>query len=704
MAGEADLHRLVVNFASEAKAICEKAAREVLALERPEHAAAARRARDDLARHVHTLKGSAATLGLADVKEIAHRLEALVEAGEGPLDPNAVDLALRALDTALARVRASAAGEGPPLLGVGPLLAALDQARDRQAKVEKEPTPLPAPPPPDLELPPAPAPEPEDDSWRVSHAHVASLGGVAERLRELRLRVMDRRREARAALEAMELKPPSPLEVRALLERVDQALGTAADDAELAAGDLDDALKSISTLPVSTVLETLQRTTRDAARATGKEAQLSAVGGELMVDRKLLDDLRGPLIHLVRNAVDHGLEPAHVRERAGKHRVGAVVIRAELRGNQVSFEVSDDGAGLDHRAIRATAVQRGLMGAAAVEALSDQTVEQLIFRPGFTTRQDASDISGRGVGLDVVATQVRRLGGAVTVKSTPGQGTQIRLLLPSRGGSVPVLPLAVGDVVVGLPVVSVESVSRATPRSIHRTARSLYLEVEGQMVPLQDLGGLLRVRHPVVLDEQRLVVARHLATRFALVVDEVREHQDLAIRMLPEEVRGLSAYQGLAVLAGGALLPVLEPAWVAASVAGREMAMPEAGSGHALVVDDSLTARALHRAILEAAGYQVHLAASGAQALEHLRRARYDVVVSDLSMAEMDGVEMIRAVRESQDGAQVPVVVVSAHAEEAVRARALAAGADAFLTKRECAAGKLPVEVAAVIARRKGAA
>src|SRR6185369_9527934 len=158
VAGEADLHRLVVNFASEAKALCEKAAREVLALERPEHAAAARRARDDLARHVHTLKGSAATLGLSDVKEIAHRLEALVEAGEGPLDPDSVDLALRALDTSLARVRAHAAGEGPPLLGVDALLAALDQARERltQGDKDQEPTPLPATP---TDLPPAPAPE-----------------------------------------------------------------------------------------------------------------------------------------------------------------------------------------------------------------------------------------------------------------------------------------------------------------------------------------------------------------------------------------------------------------------------------------------------------------------------------------------------------------------------------------------------------------
>jgi CheY-like chemotaxis protein len=299
---------------------------------------------------------------------------------------------------------------------------------------------------------------------------------------------------------------------------------------------------------------------------------------------------------------------------------------------------------------------------------------------------------------------VRRLGGTVAVKSVAGQGAQIRLVLPSRGGSVPVLSLAVGDVVVGLPVASVESVSRVSLKDIHRTARALYLALEGQMVPLQDLGGLLRVRHPVVLEEQRLVVARHLTTRFALVVDDVREHQDLAVRMLPEEVRSLAAYQGLAVLAGGALLPVLEPSWVAASVAGKEMAMPDPGEGRALVVDDSLTARALHRAILEAAGYQVHLAATAAQALEHLRRARYDAVVCDLTMAEMDGVQLTRAVRESQGGASVPLVVVSAHESDAVRARALAAGADAFLTKRECAAGKLATEVAAVIARRQGAA
>jgi len=703
---EADLQRLVSNFASEAKALCEKAAREVLALERPEHAAAARRARDDLVRHLHTLKGSAATLGLTDVKEIAHRLEALVEGGEGPLDAGAVDLFLRALDSSLVRVRAHASGDAAALPPVEPLLESLDQLLSTpapgDADAAAEVTPTPARPP--AGPAPAPAVEPEDESWRVSHGHVASLSGVSDRLRELRLRVIDRRREARVQLEAMEVRPPSVVEVRALLERVESVLTTVADDAEVVAGDLDDALKSISTLPISTALETLQRAARDAARATGKEAQLSAVGGELMVDRRLLDELRGPLIHLVRNAVDHGLEPPHARERAGKARVGALVIRAELRGNQLTLEVGDDGGGLDHRAIRATAVQRGLLGAAEVEALSPETLEQLIFRPGFSTRKDASDLSGRGVGLDVVATQVRRLGGTVAVKSVAGQGTQIRLVLPSRTGSAPVLPLAVGDALVGLPVVSVETVSRVQPRHVHRTARALHVEVEGQMVPLQDLGGLLKVRHPVVLEEQTLVVARHLSTRFALVVDEVREHQDLSIRVLPEEVRSLAAYQGLAVLAGGALLPVLEPAWVAAAVAGREMAMPEAGEGRALVVDDSLTARAFHRAILEAAGYQVHLAASGAQALEHLRRARYDAVICDLAMAEMDGLQLTRAVRELHGGATVPVLVVSAHEEEAARARALQAGADAFLTKRECATGRLPAEVAAAIARRRGAA
>ncbi|HZN95237.1 MAG TPA: ATP-binding protein, partial [Myxococcales bacterium] len=451
MPTEADLQRLVSNFASEAKALCEKAAREVLSLERPDDDAAARRARDDLARHLHTLKGSAATLGLTDVKEIAHRLEALVEGGEGPLDAGAVDLFLRALDSSLVRVRAHASGDAAALPPVEPLLESLDQLLSSpppgDADAAAEVTPTPARPP----AGPAPAVEPEDESWRVSHGHVASLSGVSDRLRELRLRVIDRRREARVQLEAMEVRPPSVVEVRALLERVESVLTTVADDAEVVAGDLDDALKSISTLPISTALETLQRAARDAARATGKEAQLSAVGGELMVDRRLLDELRGPLIHLVRNAVDHGLEPPHARERAGKARVGALVIRAELRGNQLTLEVGDDGGGLDHGAIRATAVQRGLLSAAEVEALSPETVEQLIFRPGFSTRKDASDLSGRGVGLDVVATQVRRLGGTVAVKSVAGQGTQIRLVLPSRTGSAPVLPLAVGDALVGLP-------------------------------------------------------------------------------------------------------------------------------------------------------------------------------------------------------------------------------------------------------------
>jgi chemotaxis protein histidine kinase CheA len=706
---EPDLKRLIRNFAGEAKELCEKAARELLTLERPpDQPEAVSQSRENLVRHLHTLKGSGATLGLEDVVALAHRLETLAEGG----DPSAampaalVDLSLRALDQCLARVRAHAAGEGGSLGPPDELVAALDAALARPAEALAAAASTAAPASPSL--PPSPPParaadpsEPDEESWRVSHAHLAALVGEADRLREIRLRLFERRREVRSALDALELRTPTKVELQALLERLEQSLAQGCDDADQAADGLDEALKGISTLPVSTILEPLQRTVRDAARITGKAVTLSAVGGELLVDRRILDSLRAPLIHLVRNGVDHGIEPPEDRLRAGKASYGAVVIRAELRGHQLVLEVSDDGRGLDHAAIRQAALERG-MAPAALDVLPPEGVEQLIFRPGFSTRAEASELSGRGVGLDVVATQVRQLGGTVSVKSAAGQGSQFLITVPTRTGNAPVLPLGAGDVLVGLPVAAVESISRVGQSALHRALGGVHLEKDGELVPVQDLGGLLRIRHPVVVEEQTLVVARHGGARFGLVVDEVKEHQDLAIRTLPLEVRSLAAYQGLAMLAGGALMPVLDPAWVLGAVAGKhEAARPAAAERRALVVDDSLTARALHRSILEASGYSVHVAATGPQALEHLHRAPYDVLICDLSMAGMDGLALTRAVRASDRGRDVPVIVVSASESDRARESALAAGADAFLSKRECAAGRLASEVAAVIARRK---
>ena len=314
-----------------------------------------------------------------------------------------------------------------------------------------------------------------------------------------------------------------------------------------------------------------------------------------------------------------------------------------------------------------------------------------------------SDISGRGVGLDVVKSQILALQGQVEVQSVPGQGSRFILTLPAELGSSPVLVVRCGEHQLGLPMVAVESSRGAKARDLRVGRSRVQLEHREQLLPLQDLGALLGLRQPEVPSEgQPLLILQSQGKRLALSVDEVLGDRELVIRPLPVEVRELPAYQGAATLARGDLILILRADWLVDHE--RRGDANVTGSRRALVVDDSLTARALHRTALESGGYLVHAAASGKQALEQLRHSAYDVMVSDIGMDEMDGFQLTAAVRQRPETDAMPILLVSARDSDLDRERGAAAGADGFLTKKDCVSGRLLSEVAAVIARRKGAA
>jgi len=442
---------------------------------------------------------------------------------------------------------------------------------------------------------------------------------------------------------------------------------------------------------------------RDVCKTTGKLARLSVVGGEVSLDRRILESLRGPLVHLVRNAVDHGIESPEVREGRGKHREGALVIRVEQQGNMLFIEVSDDGGGLDNARIKQVAIERNIVPTAEAEAMLPAQLHQLIFRNGFSTRGTVTEVSGRGVGMDVVRNEVQALQGHVEVQSTPGQGSRFLLSLPADLGSSPVLVVRCGEHQLGIPMAAVES-SRAARGGDLRVGRSrVQLDHREQLIPVQDLGALVGLRQPEVpADGQPLLILQSQGRRLALSVDEVLGDRELVIRPLPVEVRDLAAWQGAATLARGELVLILRPDFLVSSDRRAESGL--GGTRRALVVDDSLTARALHRTALETGGYLVHTASNGRQALEQLRHSAYDVMVCDIGMDEMDGYELTAAIRQRTETDSMPILLVSARDSDTDRQRGSAVGADGFLTKKDCVSGRLLSEVGAVIARRKGAA
>jgi two-component system, chemotaxis family, sensor kinase CheA len=722
------LEQLLAGFVDEAQEIYERVTRNLMELEK---SPAQGPGFDDLARGLHTLKGSAATLGLEELADFAHRMEDVILPLRGsakPLPAVVADAVLKSLDVWMARLRAIAAkGDLPDLR---PSFALLEKVRPAGAAKKKNgagkngkgrvapekpaaevaPPPEPAPPPP----PAAPAPEPvpapvaEDaqaDSWRVSTRQVIALLHEVERLREVRLRVEERRRELEKAvlqLDRLGIQAETA-EARAVLLGVRRSLGADGEEAADIVSSMEEGLKTISTTPVRTVLDPLRRAVRDLCKATGKQAKLSVVGAEVSLDRRVIEQLRGPLIHLVRNAVDHGLEMPEVREARGKNPEGALTIRIEQQGNMLFIEVGDDGAGLDLEQIREAALRRALVAPEELANMSTQQLHQLIFRPGFSTRTEATEFSGRGVGLDVVRNQIQALQGHVEVQSFAGQGARFVLTLPADLGSSPVLVVRCGEHQLGVPMAAVES-SRAARSDDLRVGRTrVQLDHRQQLIPVQDLGAMVGLRQPEVPAEgQPLLILLAQGRRLALCVDEVLGDRELVIRPLPADVRELPAYQGAATLARGELVLILRPDFLVNSERRAEAGL--AGSRRALVVDDSLTARALHRTALETGGYLVHTASNGRQALEQLRHSAYDVMVCDIGMDEMDGYELTAVVRQRAETDSMPILLVSARDSDSDRQRGMATGADGFLTKKECVSGRLLAEVSAVIARRKGAA
>ena len=728
---------LLPGFVEEAEGLAAKVTLHLLDLER----SGGGRAFDDLARGLHTLKGSAATIGLDDLADLAHRMEDAVlplRGQGGVLPPALADALLRSLDAFLAHVRALAGRGGEPqdLEPARALLAAAQLATHAQPS---PPAHTPAPPvkPPKLPVPPAaqeetphlspydqlpaaprplpplppetpPPPSPEsfppalEEGWRVQPHQVVTLLQEVERLRELRLRVDERRRELERGIALLSRLGvlAETAEARALLAGTSRALAADGEEAADLVASLEEGLKQITTLPMRTALEPLRRAVRDLCKATGKEARLEVVGAEVSLDRRVLEALRGPLVQLVRNAVDHGLERPDEREARGKHREGALTIRVEQQGNLLFLEFADDGRGLDAEKIREAAVRLSMLTPEEARVALPQQLWQLLFRPGFTTREEVSAVSGRGVGLDLVRAQLLELRGHVEVQSVAGQGTRFLLSLPADLGSSPLLVVRAGEQLVGVPMAAIES-SRSAKASEMLVGRGQStLDYRDQRIPLRDLGALLGLRQPEAPEPGTpLLVIQQQGERIALAVDEVLGDKELMVRPLPAETRDLPAWQGAATLAGGELLLVLRPEWLVRPES--HVAASATPARRALVVDDSLTARALHRTALESGGYQVHTASSARQALEHLRHTAYEILVCDVAMEEMDGLELTRAIRARPETQGLAIIVVSAHDGEAGRARGAAAGADGFLSKRDCASGRLLAEVAQVIARRK---
>ncbi len=456
--------------------------------------------------------------------------------------------------------------------------------------------------------------------------------------------------------------------------------------------DLEQEVISTRLLPISTVFGALPRAVRELANTTGKEVLLDLRGENTELDRKLLEALNDPLLHLVRNAMDHGIEPPDEREALGKPRQGVIRVQAEASGGEVRVVISDDGRGIDAQHMRDVAVKKSLISADNAALLSNQEALELIFLPGFTTAPILTDLSGRGVGMDVVRSNLDELNGQVVIESQPGQGTRITLLLPLTLVTTRVLLFQVGGQMFALPASGCHGIVWIEQEHIHTLDGRAMINHQEQTVPILRLADLLEIDAPQAFALERRMPAILLGNArrlLALLVDKLVDEREAVVKPIGILLDMGRRYTGAIQLGDGQLVLMLNPMTLAQTARGvglvRAMTDTESGrpAAHLLVVDDSFTTRELVRSILQSAGYRVTAATDGADALDKLRVQLYDLVVSDVEMPRMNGFELTANIRREPGLEEVPVIIVTSLASDEHKQRGMEAGAQAYIVKSQ---------------------
>jgi chemotaxis protein histidine kinase CheA len=635
-------------------------------------------------RELHTLKGSSRMLGLGALAELCHAAEDALAEGH----PELAALLTRTIDRLAAMVATVGAGGEPA--PAPELVAALrgpaavpppGAATPSAGRGAAEPA-----------APPA-APLPGD--VRVA---AAALDEVADRATQLRLMALGAGRVGERAAELARLaeegrREPQPAQLLAVLAAMLRRMAVEIDgEQRLMLRAAEEQLERVLTLqlqPLRGILLSLARHARQTAAALGREVEVELAGEETRLDRRIARDLEDALLHLVHNAVDHGLEAPEERRRLGKPAAGHLTLAASGAGSRVRLEIRDDGPGVDVEAVSRRAVAAGLLAADAAAALTPEEASRLLFRPGFSTRPEVSELSGRGVGLDVVAAAVARVGGEVTLASRPAEGTAVTLEVPVARRGEQVLVVRVGEVWMALPAAAVRSVAPLPAASVAEGADGPVARRDGRRVPFVPLA---RWWGETPAEPQMLLEGEVSGQPVALAVDDVVGEEEVLVRPLPRAVAVGDLLEGVALLASGRPVGVLSPLALARRDGGaRPPAVPPpvVRRVRVLLVEDSLVTREMERRLLEDAGFAVVAAAAADEALGHLAGEAFDCVVTDIEMPGMDGFALTAHLRARDDLAHLPIVVVSTRDRPEDRLRGLRAGADAYLTKQGLDAGEL---------------
>lgn len=478
------------------------------------------------------------------------------------------------------------------------------------------------------------------------------------------------------------------------LDRIGRNFSTGIDQVEAEFAQVRDATNRLRLLPAATVFSSLERAVRDAAQSLHKEVKFESFGGTNRLDAHVLAALRDALLHVVRNAVAHGIEHPQKRLAAMKPVQGRVELRVEQRGTRVAFLCRDDGCGIDVEAVRRVAVSRGLMAPSDATPLSLQEAVKIIMKGGVTTTNAVDEVSGRGIGLDVVQEITNRLKGDVSIRSEAGKGTTLELCVPVSLSSLTALEFDAGGIIAALPLDSVRRTLRLADHDIAHSAEKDSIVYEGKVIPFLSLPKVLR-KKDVDTQKRRFwsaIVLEGTSGLAAIGVDRLLSTANVVVRPLPPLAATEVIVTGASLNAEGDPQLVLDPEGLATLACLRRTPSLETAAvkrASILVIDDSLTTRMLEQSILESAGYEVETATSAEEGLEKARAKQYGLFLVDVEMPGMDGFEFVSRTQADARLSVVPSILVTSRNAIEDRRRGEQAGARAYIVKGEFDQGYL---------------